>query len=198
MVKFQQLGRFGQVNFVQENLVVRDRPTKQSLIQEPSQFLSGWKEIANYLGKGVRTVQRYERHMGLPVRRPAGRSSGSVVATRAELDAWVKASPIREVYCLTNPLPEYEHSTRAIKNGLSEMNRLRDQMFLLGAEMKRSLELLRQSVRSLQEQVSERLWENHLALRRSAPLFAEEEELASLERSQMDVVSAPTRYPKAS
>ena len=24
-------------------------------------IISGWKDIANYLGKGVRTVQRYER-----------------------------------------------------------------------------------------------------------------------------------------
>ena len=27
-------------------------------------FLNGWKEIANYLGKGVRTAQR-DRHIGL-------------------------------------------------------------------------------------------------------------------------------------
>ena len=40
-------------------------------------FLNGWKEIANYLGKGVRTVQRYERTLALPVRRPSGRSGGS-------------------------------------------------------------------------------------------------------------------------
>jgi len=50
---------------------------------EPPQILSGWKEIANYLGKGVRTVQRYERYMGLPVRRPAGKPSGSVFEPRA-------------------------------------------------------------------------------------------------------------------
>lgn len=36
----------------------------------PPQFLTGWKEIANYLGKGVRAVQRYERKFGLPVRAP--------------------------------------------------------------------------------------------------------------------------------
>src|SRR5207245_11548010 len=68
---------------------------------EPPQFFSGWKDIAAYLGKGVRTVQRYEIELGLPVRRPAGKSRGSVVATRAELDAWVSASPIREAFHLT-------------------------------------------------------------------------------------------------
>ena len=33
------------------------------------QILSGWKEIANYLGKRIRTVQRYEREMSLPTHR---------------------------------------------------------------------------------------------------------------------------------
>ena len=55
-------------------------------------FLNGWKEIANYLGKGVRTVQRYERNFALPVRRPSGRSGGAVMATPAEIDDWVNAS----------------------------------------------------------------------------------------------------------
>jgi len=54
-------------------------------------FLSGWKEIASYLGMGVRTVQRYEREMGLPIHRPTGKSRGTVIATKAELDRWLIA-----------------------------------------------------------------------------------------------------------
>jgi predicted DNA-binding transcriptional regulator AlpA len=65
------------------------------------EVLSGWKEIANYLGMGVRTVQRYEREQGLPIRRPAGRSTGSVIATKAEIDAWISASPLREPFRLS-------------------------------------------------------------------------------------------------
>jgi len=57
------------------------------------EIFSGWKEIANYLGKGVRTVQRYERELGLPIHRPNGKSAGSVIATKVEIDDWVKASP---------------------------------------------------------------------------------------------------------
>jgi hypothetical protein len=53
------------------------------------EIFSGWKEIARYLGKGVRTVQRYEREVGLPVHRPAGKPRGSVITTKAELDRWV-------------------------------------------------------------------------------------------------------------
>jgi len=57
------------------------------------EVLSGWKEIANYLHKGVRTVQRYEWELGLPVRRPAGKDKGAVLAVKSELDAWVLARP---------------------------------------------------------------------------------------------------------
>lgn len=35
----------------------------------PPQILSGWKDIASHLGMGVRTVQRYERLLGLPAAR---------------------------------------------------------------------------------------------------------------------------------
>src|ERR1700722_14162983 len=87
---------------------------------EPPQFLSGWKEISNYLGKGVRTVQRYEWQMGLPVRRPAGKPRGSVVATKLELDAWVCASPIREAFHLSRLAPDSQASTKAIKTGIQE------------------------------------------------------------------------------
>ena len=57
--------------------------------------LHGWKEIANYMRKGVRSVQRYELQLGLPVHRIAGKSGSAVLATKAELDAWVSATPVR-------------------------------------------------------------------------------------------------------
>ena len=59
-------------------------------ISEESTVLSSWKDIARYLGKGVRTVQRWERHLGLPVRRPIGASQKSaVVLYRGDVDAWL-------------------------------------------------------------------------------------------------------------
>lgn len=54
------------------------------------QILSGWKAIANYLGAGVRTVQRYERELRLPIYRPAGKSISRVTAIKHELDRWAK------------------------------------------------------------------------------------------------------------
>lgn len=50
--------------------------------------LDSWKEIATYLRRGVRTVQRWEREAGLPVRRLATEKRGAVYAYRAEIDAW--------------------------------------------------------------------------------------------------------------
>lgn len=49
--------------------------------------LDGWKEIANYLGQSVRSIQRLEDR-GLPVRRLSGGIKSRVFAFTAELDAW--------------------------------------------------------------------------------------------------------------
>src|SRR4030095_9508661 len=54
----------------------------------PHDRLDSWKEIAAYLGRGVRTVQRWEREEGLPVHRLAHDKRGSVYAQRDELAAW--------------------------------------------------------------------------------------------------------------
>jgi hypothetical protein len=51
--------------------------------------LDGWKEIAAYLGRGVRTAQRWERDLGLPVRRLDTGGAEVVYAFRTELDAWL-------------------------------------------------------------------------------------------------------------
>src|SRR4051812_8092153 len=52
-------------------------------------IFSSWKEIAAFLGRGVRTVQRWEATLGLPVRRPNGYGSNVVVATESELRHWL-------------------------------------------------------------------------------------------------------------
>jgi hypothetical protein len=50
--------------------------------------LSGWKEIANHLGRSVRCVQRWGKDERLPVRRHGHRRGVSVYALREELDIW--------------------------------------------------------------------------------------------------------------
>jgi TolB-like protein/Flp pilus assembly protein TadD len=51
-------------------------------------LLDSWKEIAAYLKREVRTVQRWEKSLGLPVRRLSHDKQGTVFAYKAEIDAW--------------------------------------------------------------------------------------------------------------
>lgn len=125
-------------------------------MSEPTHILSGWKDIANYLGKGVRTVQRYEEELRLPIRRPAGKTRGSVVATTAELDAWVAASPVREEYQASTRMDACATSRTAIQQGIREMRILQEKMRALRAEMTRSVFLLKESIHSLQGGVTKR------------------------------------------
>lgn len=53
--------------------------------------LESWKEIANYFGREVRTVQRWERKEKLPVRRVTHEKGATVYAETRELEAWWKA-----------------------------------------------------------------------------------------------------------
>jgi hypothetical protein len=63
-----------------------------SVLPEGLRALNGWKEIADFLGRGVRTVQRWESQ-GLPIHRPNSHRRSAVVAIREELSVWISASP---------------------------------------------------------------------------------------------------------
>jgi tetratricopeptide (TPR) repeat protein len=54
--------------------------------------LDSWKEIASFLGRGERTVKRWETERGLPVRRVPGRGRSAVFAYPHELADWLKGS----------------------------------------------------------------------------------------------------------
>jgi hypothetical protein len=62
----------------------------------PEEILSGWKEIAQYLGKGVRTAQRSAKQLGLPVRRVSGKHNGSVMTSKSDLNSWMRSSPTQQ------------------------------------------------------------------------------------------------------
>ena len=57
--------------------------------------LNGWKDIAAYLGRSIRCVQRYERELGLPVHRIKSAEGQTVYAHRQEVDAWRAAADSR-------------------------------------------------------------------------------------------------------
>jgi TolB-like protein/Tfp pilus assembly protein PilF len=61
------------------------------------ELLDSWKSIATYLGREVRTVQRWESTEGLPVRRHKHNKLATVYAIKSELDSWWKGrEPLRE------------------------------------------------------------------------------------------------------
>lgn len=65
--------------------------------------LSTWKEVANYFGKSVRTVQQWERLRGLPVKRLG--DSSHIVAYIDELEAWKEAQLIERHLAKQAPDP---------------------------------------------------------------------------------------------
>ena len=74
--------------------------------------LNSWKEIAAFVGRGVRTVQRWEREFGFPVHR-VGDGRGSVVfAFRGELQDWLsgigKLHQAERSFCSTTGDPRGE------------------------------------------------------------------------------------------
>jgi len=58
--------------------------------------LESWKEIAAYLKREVRTVQRWEKTEGLPVRRLWHDKQGTVFAYKSEIDAWWRERQARD------------------------------------------------------------------------------------------------------
>jgi hypothetical protein len=52
--------------------------------------LLGWKQIARYLGKSVRTVQRWEHELGLPVRKIDTQTKSDVAAFVTEIEVWAR------------------------------------------------------------------------------------------------------------
>jgi TolB-like protein len=52
--------------------------------------LVSWKEIASHLGRETRTVQRWEKTEGLPIRRHEHQKSSTVYAYTNDLDEWFK------------------------------------------------------------------------------------------------------------
>jgi hypothetical protein len=57
--------------------------------------LAGWKEIAAFVGREVRTVQRWERELGLPVYRVPGSHGHSVFADPEKIERWFQSGNVR-------------------------------------------------------------------------------------------------------
>lgn len=121
----------------------RDAPGQESIGANGSAVLGSWKEIAAYLGKGVRTVQRWERGLGLPVRRPVAHNRRIVVAVPAEIDAWIHGQMSRTAMA----------KDRMPAGPRSESRAYRVKLGALRAELARQREVLRREVGSLRSRL---------------------------------------------
>jgi hypothetical protein len=65
-----------------------DPPLRSSRFENRLNRLDSWKEIAVYLDREVRTVQRWEKREHLPVHRHFHHKVGSIFAFKTEIDDW--------------------------------------------------------------------------------------------------------------
>jgi hypothetical protein len=77
--------------------VLEEPHTRVDLVEEtPNRSkrsrLDSWKEIAEHVGRDVRTAIRWEHERGLPVHRVPGGKRGSVFAFTDEIDRWLLRS----------------------------------------------------------------------------------------------------------
>ena len=110
-----------------------------------SPVLTGWKEIAKYLGMGVRTVQRYEQGQGLPIHRPGQSLKGPVLAVKSELDEWVGLSPKRLIFdskVLLGPQPERD----GLRTRISRGRQLRLEALRMGIQLLGSITTLQKTI----------------------------------------------------
>jgi hypothetical protein len=114
------------------------------LVSEDSTVLSSWKDIAKYLGKGVRTVQRWERQLGLPVRRPNGASQKSaVVLYRGDVDAWVATRfSARSLEKNEAQTTRSSHSRTTLREGIRTARELRTANHALTEQISHSIRML--------------------------------------------------------
>src|SRR5260370_18087513 len=72
-------------------MLTRDgKPIKagaRSVLGPDSDRLDSWKEIAVYLGREVRTAQRWEKREGMPIHRHVHEKASSVCAFKHEIDS---------------------------------------------------------------------------------------------------------------
>jgi hypothetical protein len=105
-----------------------------------TEVLNSWKEVAAYMGRGVRTVQRWEQELGLPVRRPRAKSRSAVIAFKNELDQWLHRAP-KELLQQEHP-EEASDVVQAIKEKVPAMRFLHADTMERQAKLHGNTELL--------------------------------------------------------
>jgi hypothetical protein len=100
------------------------------MVMSSQAVLNSWKEIAEYVGRGVRTLQRWEQFYDFPVHRPAGNHKSAVFAVPTEVDEWLRTRPMH----VQNETNGHAGASEELE---SELATLRTLVKDLGARMER-------------------------------------------------------------
>lgn len=115
---------------------------------EKPELLNSWKEVASYLGRGVRTVQRWEK-MGLPVRRLGNGSRAPIVAFTGDIDRWMQQARssgltdpamVEQVFCKGN-----------LRETIEQSRALREKLVLLRADQRHTMSKLMDTISKLEQ-----------------------------------------------
>ena len=119
----------------------------------PAPTLNSWKEIAFYLGRGVRTVQRWHVELRLPVHRVRHTPRSPVFAYTTELDEWLRqqAGGLNEAHIKQHEIDG--EPKQQIRANLKRMQRLRQEL----RETRQTHKKLISELRQQQEDLAERL-----------------------------------------
>ncbi len=133
-------------------LVVSAPRSRRRANEQNKDLLNGWKEIAAYLGRGVRTIQRWEQALELPVHRPRNGPRSACMAFKPELDRWLKrtqppslraADEIgKRLQAIENLLQNADwdrYGAKRLEETLEVVNRLSDRLRLVLSELNKNM-----------------------------------------------------------
>jgi len=121
--------------------------------------LNSWKEIAQYLKRGVRTLQRWEHELGLPVHRIGTGKRSPVFATAAELNLWLATVEINRSSRPPHSGPAGIHGVenpwiQSLRQSRLTMRNLRQMIAENTARQHRQTELVRERMAKLRSRIS--------------------------------------------
>jgi len=115
-------------------------------------ILNSWKDIAAHLNTSVRTAQRWEAELRLPVHRPGNGRKGPILAFTGELDQWLKDGKSRGGWkrvaangkaggALGANHKNFAHTQHSLKSLTTLAERINNNTLLLQQQLRRALEL---------------------------------------------------------
>ena len=160
-----------------------------------SEVLNSWKEIAAYLGRGVRTVQRWERELGLPVRRPRGKERSAVIALTPDLDRWLHKVPQGTLTMHPSNVQRRERLHLSTERLLMQI----DQMVERSTRMRETAKATLVLTSKLREQQAQRTRERLLLTKQRTILLSKAQHLgARIEEGTTELLEEQVQIQKSS